>query len=243
MSKKTCISWPEDFEAAYTHLEMKVQSLVFYLARKLGVFEEREDILHSVWLHVKRKWEKISKARYPLCVVMTIAVRKVIDAASYHKVRIHVCFVQDWPLEVILKALSPEFDFAPLQRIGPTGLPMYSAKVWKSKVDDISRHPAVAYCVIKGRRACDSMDDVQIEDPTRSAKWIEVRAEINRCIESIRSKLTTKKAKVLELCDLEGLSEGEVARQLGLKPCVVRRYHTDAWAILRQECPWLENYI
>lgn len=243
MSQETRVSNPDDLQNVVREFEEEMMRFIVFLAWCMGVLNEAEDLVQDFWVRVVRRWNRIKEAESLISMLKKIAVNTVISFAGREKVRVHICFVLDADIDDFFEAHDLKDKFELLEKTGPTGLPIYSGKVWRSSVNELNDHPDVAYLAVRGCRGLDTIHGMEVADPSWSAGRIEVQAELNRCFDLVLPMLTESQAEVLMLCEHEGLSEAEVGSRLGLKTSVVHRYRMRAWAVLRRKCPWLRDYI
>jgi DNA-directed RNA polymerase specialized sigma24 family protein len=236
-------AWPANFDTAFKKYAPVFGALISRLAAQLGLGNQREELIQDFWLHVWRKWDQVIDARFPYYFMRTIAVRIVLNACYRCKVRVHLSFVPDVDARVVLNDLGLECALKPIRKVGPTGLPLYSGRVWPSQVEHLNSHRDVAFVQVWGIMGFVMIEGKAIGDGNRSARSAKGRACLRDCAERIRPKLSDQEARILDLCDFDGVSEEEVARQLCLQPSVVRRYRNNAWRVLRENCPWLKELL
>lgn len=243
MKKEEFVFTDDGFESFVKLMKSRFEGFIIFLAARLGVGHEDEDIIQGFWVRVIENWSRIVSAKSPIHFVYWIAKSAVYNTSYGDKVRIHLSLVPEADVFAFLISHHLEHAFTALVKPGPLGLPVLSGLVWRSKIDELNSHPDVAFLAIRDYSRFESVEDLQIPDSKESVDSIETKAELRHCLELISKRLPRTRRLVLYHCDCRGLPESVVARRLGLKISVVRRYRTDGWAALRAEFPWLKDCI
>jgi RNA polymerase sigma-70 factor (ECF subfamily) len=98
-----------------------------------------------------------------------------------------------------------------------TGAPVREDERWASWVFTIARNAAIDHHRRRGRRPTDTLDDDVVVDPSPVARDEEVLyAQAAACAASFVRELPEPYREALELTDLEGLSQRDVADRLGM---------------------------
>lgn len=246
MQRTQSITDGRDWESLFRQHESKA-GLVKYVARKARVIEHmHEDLIQDFYMELGVKTDKITQAETNEdALVKTIAVNVVRNHAARDKVRVHVAIDEDVDAGRFLEGLRLHKVFVLLTRSNsPQGFPIYSGKIWQSRVKDLGVWPVV-YLKVGGLVLLTRVDANTIADPSEVVCKIEMDsrfAPLHEAVAHLASEYPVH-TKILDLHANCEMTEKQMAASVGLSVTDYRQHFKEAKALVRSRYPHLRSLM